>query len=90
MPKLRADCGSVTPFIAIGPSGEVLLSHGDYNQVGKFELAVVIAVGAEVSLGSAPRLIGDVRFIPALPNADDENFLVVQNKRFEFSLGLAF
>jgi hypothetical protein len=90
MPKVRIDGEAVTPFAAIGPSWEIQLTHGLWEQESTYELAMVIAVGTEISLGSGPKLIGEIRYVPDAPNAGQARLVTVQNERFEFGLGLAF
>ena len=91
MPKLRLEYETLTPFIAFGPSLDILVSYPSTNiTLKRYELAVSVALGAEMSVASSLRILAQLRYNPTLTDAYSTDRLAVRNRAMEILLGLAF
>jgi hypothetical protein len=91
LPKLRFEFETLTPFVALGPSLEYLISTSSVHpQFRRYELAVSVVAGTEMLLGCAPKILAEVRYNPSLMKAYSTGLLTVKNSAIEFLVGLAF
>lgn len=91
--KLRFEAGGLTPFVALGPSCEYLAWHESSavrDRFNRSELAIAIAAGIELPLGSSQKLLAEIRYSPSVTNAYETDIVSVKNRAVQFLFGVAF
>jgi hypothetical protein len=93
MAKLRIESGTLTPYIAVGPRFELLISHPSsvvFDQLKTTELAVSVAAGAEVETGLGPKLLCEISYTMGLNDSFKNDNLTVRNRSFSLLIGVQF
>jgi hypothetical protein len=89
--QLRLGSDPVTPYIALGPRVEYLLSFPGspvYSQFNKWEFGATCALGIELSLGFTPRLLGEISYNTNFTHSFTNENVTVGNQSFSFLLGV--
>lgn len=93
MPKFRLDYETFAPFVAFGPSFQLLIGHPATPVAGQFsktEFAVSISAGAEITFAALPRLMAEVRYTPTITKSYQNQLVSVHDNAFEFFVGVSF
>jgi hypothetical protein len=93
MAKLRIETGTVTPYIAVGPRFEFLLSHPSshvFDQFKTTELAATAAAGIEVESGFGSRVLFEIGYTMSLSDSFKNDNLTIRNRSISFLVGVQF
>jgi hypothetical protein len=89
--KVRYETNSVTPYIYFGPRFDFLLSKSNestnYNST---ELGGTFGGGMQFSFITMPKFLIEGRFSPTFTNTFQNQYVTVQNRSFEFLVGVEF
>jgi len=91
--KIRFGNERVTPYVALGPRLEYLISYPSssvYDQFNKFELAASVAAGTAINFGIKPRLLCEFHYSQSINNSFKNEFVTVNNRSLSFLIGLEF
>lgn len=93
MAKLRLETGKITPYIAVGPRLEFLISHPSsavFDQLKKAEVAATASAGLEVDAGFTPHLLCEVSYTLGLTDSFKNDYLTVKNRSLSLLIGVQF
>lgn len=89
--KLRIDNPYIIPYISIGPSFNILVSHPSsdvYDKFNKTEHGLNTLVGINIPYGILSQLIIEFSYQQSLTNSYKNENVTVYNKGYVFSIGL--
>ena len=93
MAKLRLETGVATPYIAVGPRFEFLISNPSsvvFDNFKKFEFAATAAAGVEIDAGFTPKLLCEVSYTMGLADSFKNDNLTVKNRSLSLLVGVQF
>jgi hypothetical protein len=83
----------VTPFVALGPRIEYLLSHpglAAFDQFNKVALGGIVGAGVEVSPGFSPGFLVEIVYDASLTHTFKNDFVTVDNRSLSLLVGVFF
>jgi len=89
--KYQTQVSVLGPFLAVGPSLEYLLSYPQsriYDDFKKFELALNLSTGVELSLHSLPVFLAEIRYSFGLTNSFQNENVTIDNRSIIFLFGI--